>query len=96
MKAIIFIKGCDLEEKIEEKMDDYAFDLYDKALDNPLYEKAISFFEKNYPEYCDIVELPKDAIWGVNCGIVKNDYFIKIIMIKENGWEKCIYYYEYE
>ena len=88
MKLIIFVNGCELEEKLEEINDEKGFHYYDEAEADHANEEAILYFEKNYPEYCDIIEIPDNA---TDYKIMDFDDYVDVIAVVD-GKIKDIYF----
>ena len=87
MKLIIFVNGCELEEKLEEINDEKGFYYYDEAEADRTNEEAILYFEKNYPEYCDIIEIPDNV---TDYKIIDYDEYIDVFAVI-NGKIEDIY-----
>ena len=84
IRLLIMTDCCGLEEALK----DDEWDIYDKLLDNPTDEEVVSYFEKNYPEYCDIITIPEDA---TDFGYTNNDSDLVEVMIVRNGIMETIY-----
>lgn len=87
MKLIIFVNGCELEEKLEEINDEKGFHYYDEVAVDHTNEEAISYFEKNYSEYCDVIEIPENV---TDYRIIDYDEYIDVFVVI-NGKIEDIY-----
>lgn len=84
MRAIIFKDCCALEEI----MKDEEFKYYDKAIENERDEEAITFFENNYPDYCDIINIPDNI---TDYQYRSNDDYTEIVVVI-NGKIENLYF----